>query len=791
MGIVYEAIHESLGRRVAVKVLSSGLLGDKKHLARFRREARAAAKLRHTNIVPIFGVGQSDNHHYYVMDFVDGMSLRQLIESMSGQHVEPWPTIDQAGAVTDGDLQISQPDDQSEPTDSEANKLRTGDGTDYRWAAQIGATISDALQYAHSQGVLHRDIKPANLLIDRLGGVWIADFGLAKLTEQQMMTATGDILGTPQYMPPESFEGTYDERSEIYAVGLTLYELLTRRPAIDGKSPADIIRKATAGVVSRPRAHCPDLPRDLETIVLKCLSHAPEARYAAVGEVRDDLQRFLANRPISARRTGVIGRAIRWSRREPIVASLTLATFGLLVALASVSAIGYWRTKDALDVASSAQLSAERSLTEKTAALETAKQQRQRAEKNLQVALTAFDSIMTNISSRGLEAEAEFFGEVTDTTSPNVTPQDAKLLQSLLGFFDELGANNSEALDRYDTISRRSPHDIQVIITRAELQNELAVIAGLRGQLGRADQFYRTTVELLDRSEAAAESKEGKFEYGRAHRLFASIRVRSGLDAVGQRVRDRDGIRMRRPGGNRLRQRIEAELAATTTAIETFESLVKQFPDQIRFQVELARAYRDRAKVAATARQKRESESSIRKSIDLFETLLEQSDSSDAIKYELAVTLSSTEAVGINPVFRTMRAAELSEELLQNSPNQPRFLALRARTLTGLALFQGRNRNFDKAAQNLEAAIEIYNSLTARSPELSQYAAKRSQTLEAKSDLLQRQGNTEAAIATLELAIEGLEGEGRGPRTSPVVRFQMQRMKQKLARMNQGTERGS
>ena len=768
--------------------------------------------------MPIFGVGQSENHHYYVMDFIDGMSLRELIESVSGDQIEQWPTIDQADAITDGDLRVDSSKERPRENESEIVTNRSGFGTDYRWAAQIGATISDALQYAHSQGVLHRDIKPANLLIDRMGGVWIADFGLAKLTEQQVMTATGDIVGTPQYMPPESFEGTYDVRSEIYAIGLTLYELLTLRPAIEGKSPADVIRKATAGVITRPRAHCPDLPRDLETIVLKCLSQHSSARYATVGEVRDDLQRFLANRPIAARRTGIIERAIRWSRREPIVASLTSATFGLLVALAGVSAIGYLRTIDALDVASAAKLSAEQSLAEKTAALDTAEQQRQRAEKNLQVALSAFDSIMTNISRRGVEAEAEFFGEVTDTTSPNVTPQDAKLLQSLLGFFDELGANNSEdllaesavaarrageiyqrlgqlrgadrayseALDRYRIIANRNPDDVQMIVTEAELQNELAVIAGLRGQIGRADQMYRRTIELLGSSELVMKSKEGRFQYGRAHRLFASIRARGGFDTPGKRQLDRNTIRASRPAGVLARHRTEEQLLAAVKSIKALEPLAKQFPDEIRFQVELARAHRDRSKIASMARQKQESESAIRRSIALFEELLSNNKNSEAIKYELAVTLSSTEAVGINPVLRTIRAAELSEELLQDAPNQPRFLALRAHTLTALAKFQRRNRNFDKANDSFDEAAGIYDSLIDRSPELSQYVARRSQVLESKSDLLQRQGEIEAAIETLQLAIEGLQNDSERPRSSRVTSINLQRMKQKLTRLKQG-----
>ena len=209
--------------------------------------------------------------------------------------------------------------------------------------AGLGISAADALHYAHSQGVLHRDIKPANLLLDRNNTLWIADFGLAKLAEQNAVTATGDIVGTPQYMPPESFEGDYDIRSEVYALGLTLYELLTLKPAIDGNGTADIIRNATRGVTVRPRRVNPKIAEDLETILLKALSHEPADRYTNPGELRDDLICFLANRPIAARKTNSIGRMIRWSRREPRVAALTITTFLLLGALAGVSAFGFGR----------------------------------------------------------------------------------------------------------------------------------------------------------------------------------------------------------------------------------------------------------------------------------------------------------------------------------------------------------------------------------------------------------------------------------------------------------------
>ena len=282
MGIVLEAIHQSLGRRVAIKVLSSGLLGDQKHVARFRREARAAAKLRHPNIVPVFGVGESDNHNYYVMDFIDGQTLSEVIESHSTEPVAQTPTVDIDNSSTHLELSSQVPQSPARPTATDQQNDSP------QWAAQVGAAICDALDYAHSQGVLHRDIKPANLILDKSGTVWIADFGLAKLAEQQAMTATGDIMGTPQYMSPESFEGNFDVRSEIYAVGLTLYELLTKRPAVDGKSPADVIRKATSGSIAKPRSLRSDLPRDLETVVLKCLSHDPNSRYQTAAAVRDD-----------------------------------------------------------------------------------------------------------------------------------------------------------------------------------------------------------------------------------------------------------------------------------------------------------------------------------------------------------------------------------------------------------------------------------------------------------------------------------------------------------------------
>lgn len=788
MGIVYEAIHESLGRRVALKLLSARLLDDPRQLARFRREARAAAKLRHGNIVPVFGVGRESGHHYYVMDYIDGISLREAIEALAGRRRADTPPLSELPPST--------------------HSLEY-----YRWAAGIGATIYEALDYAHGQHVLHRDVKPANLLLDRQGDVWITDFGLAKLIEQQGITATGDIMGTPQYMPPESFEGRYDLGSEIYAAGLTLYELVTLRPAIDGKGPADVVRRAAVADVRPVRAICPKLPRDLATILTKCLESDPRRRYATAAAVRDDLNRFLSDRPIAARPAGPVERTLRWSRRQPMVASLTFSTLGLLVALTGVSLLAYLQTKSALDDVRIASDQAERSLAERTDALAAAERQRGRAEQNLQVALAAFETIIANLADRGVVPETDFFGDLTDTTPPNISPADAQLLQSLLPFFDRLADNNSEdllaesalaarrageiyqrlgqlrsadrayseSLRRYLTLSQRHPQNIDFTLLIAELQNELAVIAGLRGELGRAHRFHQQTVQRLSDSPAALATAAGRFQYARSHRLFASIRGRSGIDPFGSRPRQA-GSPGRRSGGSLIRLRVSEELAAIQVAVKELESLVAEVPDELRYRVELARAYRDGARSALLSKQRQVVESAIEKSIQLFEQLLSEHPDSAAIRYELAATLASPESMVREPIKAALRAAELTAQLLASSPDQPRYLALRADSLTGLARFQARSGRWDPATDNLDQAVAIYDSLATKSPELTRYGVRRAQALEAQADLRHQQGKPDEAVEIMNRASAQLQSAYASPEPSQAVRMQLLRMNQKLQR---------
>ncbi len=209
----------------------------------------------------------------------------------------------------------------------------------FRGVAQIGVQIASALTYAHARGVVHRDIKPSNLLLDTAGVVWVTDFGLAK-TSDLGMTVTGDIVGTVRYMVPERFRGQCDVRADLYALGLTLYELLTLRPAFGSEDRLQLIEQIRRDEPATPRSMDRKVPRDLETLVLKAIDKDPRRRYQSADELGADLQRFLAGEPVLARRIGLPERSVRWVRRNPAMAGLAMA---VLVAMA-VSGLGfsYW-----------------------------------------------------------------------------------------------------------------------------------------------------------------------------------------------------------------------------------------------------------------------------------------------------------------------------------------------------------------------------------------------------------------------------------------------------------------
>ncbi len=295
MGVVYKALHTRLDRLVALKMVLAGAHASPEELARFSIESQAVAQLQHPGIVQIYEVGEHDGLPYFSLEFVSGGSLAHKIGG------KPQPTREAAGMVHE---------------------------------------LALAVREAHRRNIIHRDLKPANVLLTPDGRPKITDFGLAKrLDSDSEQTHTGAIMGSPSYMAPEQAWGQTHEigpRTDVYALGAILYEMLVGRPPFQGASPIETIELVRTEEPVPPTRLQPKIPVDLETICLKCLQKDPARRYSDANSLAEDLQRFLEDRPILARPVGTAERLARWCRRNPKVARLTATVAGLLVLVAAV-----------------------------------------------------------------------------------------------------------------------------------------------------------------------------------------------------------------------------------------------------------------------------------------------------------------------------------------------------------------------------------------------------------------------------------------------------------------------
>jgi tRNA A-37 threonylcarbamoyl transferase component Bud32 len=305
MGVVYEAEQTTLHRHVALKVLRFAAVADEDAMNRFRREAETVARLHHTNIVPIFAVGSERGVHYYAMQFIDGRSLADVL----------------------------------------AEAQRTGNLVPVEDVSRWGLQAAEALAHAHQRGVIHRDIKPSNLLLDADGVVWLTDFGLAKRMDEATLTVHGTLMGTPRYMSPEqaaSLQQPVDRRTDLYSLGATLYELATARPLFASAQPHLVIAQILTEEPARPRQVRPDLPVDIETVILTCLAKDPPKRYQSAQALASDLRAVIEDRPIQARRVPMVERAARYLRqRRKTLTGAGLATAATVLLMIGV--LGAWR----------------------------------------------------------------------------------------------------------------------------------------------------------------------------------------------------------------------------------------------------------------------------------------------------------------------------------------------------------------------------------------------------------------------------------------------------------------
>lgn len=553
MGIVYEAVQESLGRHVALKVLPRPAVMDERRRRRFEREARMAARLHHTNIVPVWGVGQEEGHHFIVMQFIRGVGLDEVLATLRSEPCDqpvgeasvgqqppsrsevapgtekgrsPWATTfaeslvrerldelrrelrpavaspgsgsgrieaDSRGPGESGkstspladavradlshspgsqhppsSLQLSAPalSHSLELTAAELQGRVSEEGAGESWSssrvverlsaatrrlsrtywdnvARLGVQAAEALAYAHDLETLHRDIKPGNLMLDEQGNLWVVDFGLAKALAADPTQDNGgrsgashseDIVGTLRYMAPEQLQGKSDKRSDIYSLGLTLYELLTLRPAFDERDRRQLLEPTTRSEPPRPRRLEPRIPRDLETIVLKAIAPDPRHRYSRAEDLAADLQAFLEDRPIRARRVSPPERLWRWCRRNRSQAATSAAVLALLCAWASTASWGYWQTHRA-NLATSAALTRET-------------REREKAEATLEISLQALERVYRwFVPDRMVDASmfSEDDRELLAPQDPPMSVESAALLEDILDSFDDLAEQNHDS----------------------------------------------------------------------------------------------------------------------------------------------------------------------------------------------------------------------------------------------------------------------------------------------------------------------------------------------------------
>ncbi len=496
MGIVFEAEQEALARRVAIKVLPKHLLLSENALKRFHREAKTAAQLHHTNIVSIVGVGEEDGLHYYVMQYIDGVGLNEVMkliqppEPLSGEDSETSEIMARVRTALLND-EFSSHNSTTSDSLSESNKEIVG--IDYfKSVARIGLQVADALDYAHRHQVLHRDIKPANLMIQSDGKVWVMDFGVAKAFEDMAVSMTGDIVGTPRYMAPEQFKGKATAQSDIYSLGVTLFELLTLQAADERMRDSGTLSTVPhLRPLMRLRRFNSRIPRDLETIIIRATSLEPRQRYKNAAALAVDLQRFIFDQPIVARRASAFEKTVRWCKRNPALATLSSLAVSLLLIILAISVSSYFRERA----------------------------QRQKIESALALSIDSLEKVYEQNAPntiRELSIPLDIETESGAYNQSGISRESAKMLEDLLPYYDQVAELDNDNL-------RLKFQAAQAIRRVGEIHAQLGNWSKAKTALGRAIRRFESE-QLAD-----YDTKKIRIEIARTWMALGDLNYRQYL----------------------------------------------------------------------------------------------------------------------------------------------------------------------------------------------------------------------------------------------------------------------
>ncbi|MFC1760994.1 protein kinase [Planctomycetota bacterium] len=707
MGVVFEARQESLARKVAIKVLPRQPWQDAKQLEQFKQEAQVAAGLHHTNIVQIHGVGEDEGYHYYAMQLIEGKGLDRLIQ---------WLADMSAGTTSQDSEQLGS---LCKPIFGSPSELATHTSLYWHGVACIGLQVAEALAYAHDQGVIHRDIKPANLLVDPQGMVWITDFGLAHAAQAAGVTQPGgSMAGTLRYLAPEQFQGQVHASSDVYSLGVTLYELLTLTPAYDATDNTSLIRAITQSDPPRPRRLRASIPKDLETIVLKAMMRDPNHRYPSAQDLADDLRNYLQGLPIKARRLGPGERLWLWAKRNPAVATLSMAVTLCLMAASLIGWSGYYHTRQALK--------------RESQQLQHTRMEYERAEANLNLALQAFEGVFGHMTPSAISVSS-MQGEENPVYEPMVSARDVAILQDLLGFYLQFAGQN------------RNTSGLQTDIARASYR--IGQIYNQLGQFQKAQEACRLTQHLTKGQEGADQNvvwliknglelgwaiqmlgqhHEARDIYGDLRRrleatsdpttgseerdlLLAQIHLRLGSMPMGQG----------QEGPNRNNSNNNPRYH-TKTALQLSQDWLSRCPDHPGFRYTQALAYRSLAFLAYREADRDVAENYLTDAIEHLSDLHNQFPQQASYMYELAMIYSMEEgqappSPGASKIMsstwkdRYQKALTLSDTLVLKYPTVPAYLALLSRAHLRLADVHLSDNDQSRAEDHL---LKAHNGLS-------------------------------------------------------------------------------